>query len=344
MIKLSIIIPVYNVAPFLRECVESLIHQDYCDYEIILIDDGSTDNSPQICDEYVKRVKSEELKDKSIKVLHQKNGGLSAARNAGLKVAKGEYVCFVDSDDYWEPNVLGGLMAQVERDRLDVLRFNYQNVRLVTDERTYEVFQPYKRDHRLDNDYSQTVTDGVTFLNTRMNTQCYAVMFIIRRNLIMPNHQSPMLNYQLSTGDILFTPDIYFEDTDWTPRMLVRAKRVASTDKIVYNYLMREGSITKAVDCAKQKKVLDDKIRLVGEMKRQAADLREQGLETEWFDRMIADTVISIIGILSMDFYNERKKYLQQLQKMSIYPIHGTSFKVRLINFSPYLVVALLHF
>ena len=338
------VVPVYNVSPYLCKCVDSLMHQDYRDYEIILVDDGSTDNSPQICDEYVKRVKSEELKDKSIKVIHQNNGGLSAARNAGLKVAKGQYVCFVDSDDYWEPNVLGELMAQVERDNLDVLRFNYQNVRLVTgervnvlsSERTYEVFQPYKRDHRLDNDYSESVTDGVTFLNTRMNTQCYAVMFIIRRNLIMPNHQ-------LSTGDILFTPDIYFEDTDWTPRMLVRAQRVASTDRIVYNYLVRAGSITKAVDRAKQKKVLDDKMRLVGEMKRQAVELRDKGLETKWCDRMIADTVISIIGILSMDFYNERKKYLQQLQKMSIYPIHGASFKARLINCSPYMVIALLH-
>lgn len=346
--KLSFIIPIYNVAPYLRKCVDSLIHQDYCDYEIILVDDGSTDNSPQICDEYVSYVECG-VCNVEIKVIHQKNAGLSAARNAGLNVAEGEYVCFVDSDDYWESNVLGSLMAQVERDKLDVLRFNYQNVRITDSVQCnvygvqYEVFQPYKRDHRLDNDYSKSVTDGVTFLNTRMNTQCYAVMFIIRRNLIMPNHQSPMLNYQLSTGDILFTPDIYFEDTDWTPRMLVRAKRVASTDKIVYNYLTREGSITKAVDRTKQKKVLDDKMRLVGEMKQQAADLQNKGLETEWFDRMIADTVISIVGILSTDFYEERENYLEQLQKMSMYPILGTSFKARLINFSPNFAVTLLH-
>ena len=347
--KLSFIVPIYNVAPYLRKCVDSLIAQDYRDYEIILVDDGSTDNSWDVIQEIVSELR---ISDFKFQIIRQKNGGLSAARNAGLKVAKGEYVCFVDSDDYWEPNVLGALMAQVERDNLDVLRFNYQNVRLVTDERMngltgerkYEVFQPYKRDHRLDNDYSETVTDGVTFLNTRMNTQCYAWAFIIRRDLFIPNHQSSMLNHQLSTGDILFTPGIYFEDTDWTPRMLVKAKRVASSDKIVYNYLMREGSITKAVERTKQQKVLDDKMRLVGEMKRQAADLREKGLETEWFDRMIADTVVSIIGILSIDFYNERKEYLQQLQTMSIYPIHGKSFKAQLINTSPYLAVALLHF
>ena len=98
--------------------MDSLLAQDYDDYEIILVDDGSTDNSPRICDEYVRLNELEnervsELGRPSIHVIHQKNAGLSAARNAGLKAAKGEYVCFVDSDDYWEENVLGGLMVQV---------------------------------------------------------------------------------------------------------------------------------------------------------------------------------------------------------------------------------------
>ena len=269
-----------------------------------------------------------------IRVIHRKNGGLSAARNSGIEAARGEYLMFVDSDDYIEPNVLGKLMAQVEREKLDVLRFDYQNVRIKAER--YEVFEPYKRSHRLDNDYSEDVTDGVTFLNTRMSTACYAVMFILRRNLILsediPNPKK-----------ILFTEKIYFEDTDWTPRMLVNAQRVASTNTIVYNYLQREGSITKAVNRSKQQKVLDDKMRLIGEMQRQAKELQEKGLNNAWFSRMIADTVISVIGILSVDFYNERKAYLQQLQSMNIYPIRSKSIKAKLINFSSRLAVALLH-
>ena len=106
---------------------------------------------------------------------------------------------------------------------------------------------------------------------------------------------------------------------------------------------MREGSITKAVDRTKQKKVLDDKMRLVSEMKRQALELHDRGLVPEWFGRMIADTVVSIIGILSVDFYNERKVYLQQLQKMGIYPMFCTSLKARLINFSPRWAVKLFY-
>ena len=380
-LKLSFIVPIYNVAPYLRKCVESLIHQDFSNYEIILVDDGSTDESGAICDEYV-RAHDGMSHDKSlnepltlndgkpiIKVIRQKNGGLSAARNAGVKVAEGEYICFVDSDDYWEPNVLGGLMEQVEREKLDVLRFDYQNVRLLAEndemsradalnepltlnDVAYEVFEPYKRSHRLENDYSDEVTDGVTFLNTRMSTACYAVMFIIKRSLIYSDQTSVISNQTLKnhtpnikhqTSNILFTEKIYFEDTDWTPRMLCRAKRVASTNTIVYNYLVREGSITNAVNRSKQQKVLEDKMRLVREMQSQAAGLKSQGKDSSWYAKMIAATVISIVGILSTQFYNERKDYLSQLQVFGIYPIQSHSLKARLINFSPRLAVELLH-
>lgn len=332
--QLSFIVPVYNVAPYLRKCVDSLIHQDFSDYEIVLIDDGSTDESGKICDEYLNgKWEMSNAKSVPIRVIHQPNAGLSAARNAGVKCAEGKYICFVDSDDYWEPNVLGGLMAQVEREQLDVLRFKYQNVN-----EWYEVFNPNKSDPYRNDDYSGEVTDGVTFLNTRFGTACYAVMFILRRDLIVDSRES-----RVEGQECLFTEGIYFEDTNWTPRMLVRAKRVASTDTIVYNYLVRQGSITKAVEQSKKQKVLDDKMRLIGEMQRQAKELQAQGLSNVWFSRMIADTVISVIGILSTQFYDERKIYLEHLRELQIYPIYSGSLKARLINISPRLAVELLH-
>lgn len=342
MIKLSIIVPVYGVERYLRKCVDSLLAQDYDDYEIILVDDGSTDNSGAICDEYASHssVNSFTRSLVPIKVIHQPNAGLSAARNSGIEVAQGEYLMFVDSDDYIEPNVFGGLMAQVERDNLDVLRYRLQYVNP-----QYQVYNPYKSDPFKGNDYSETVTDGVTFLNTRMSTACYAWAFILRRDLIIPT-DSITINSFPSGRDwvgLFFTPGIYFEDTDWTPRMLVKAQRVASTNTIVYNYLQREGSITKAVNRSKQQKVLDDKMRLIGEMQRQAKKLQERGLNNSWFSHMIADTVISVIGILSVDFYAERKVYLKQLQSMNIYPIQSQSTKAKLINLSPRFAVEFLH-
>lgn len=316
MVKLSFIVPVYNVAPYVRMSVASLLSQDYRDYEIILVDDGSTDSCPKICDEY-------ERMFGNIRVIHQKNAGLSAARNTGIAVAKGEYICFVDSDDYWQHNILAGLISQIERDNLDVLRFRFQ---YVTPEG--EAYNPYKSDPFKGMDYSDAPTDGVSFLNSRMNTRCYAWQFILKRELL---------------DGCIFTPGIYFEDTDWTPRMLCKANRVASTNTVVYNYLVREGSITNAINRSKQKKVLDDKMHLITTLQQQAIDLHKSGRYNRWYRDMISDTVVSIIGILSVEFYAEKDAYLEQLKRLTIYPLEPKSLKARLINLSPRLTVELLH-
>lgn len=317
-IRLSIIVPIYGVEQYLRKCVDSLLEQDIpsSEYEIILVDDGSPDACPQICDDYA-------AAHDNIRVVHRENGGLSAARNSGLEVAQGEYVMFVDSDDYIEPNVLKELLLQVERDSLDVLRYRLQYVNP-----QYKVYNPYKKDPFKGNDYSEVPTDGVSFLNTRMSTACYAWTFIIKRELL---------------EGCLFTEGIYFEDTDWTPRMLCKAKQVASTSTVVYNYLMRAGSITKAVSSIKKKKVLDDKIRLIDALQKQADELKKDGKSNSWYQDMIAATVISIIAKISGDFYNERASYIEQLHELNVLPIKARSLKARLINISPRVAVMLLH-
>lgn len=94
---LSVIVPVYNVEKYLQECVDSILAQDVEDMEVILVDDGATDGSGKICNEYAE-------KDKRVTVIHKENGGVSTARNAGLDIARGKYITFVDSDDYLLPN------------------------------------------------------------------------------------------------------------------------------------------------------------------------------------------------------------------------------------------------
>ena len=318
MIKLSIIVPIYGVEKYLRKCVDSLLAQNIpsSEYEIILVDDGGTDACPAICDEYA-------ASHNNICVVHRKNGGLSAARNSGIEVALGEYIMFVDSDDYIEPNVLKGLLDQVDRDNLDVLRYRLQYVNP-----QYEVYNPYKTDPFKGNDYSEVPTDGVSFLNSRMSTACYAWAFVLKRELL---------------DGCIFTPGIYFEDTDWTPRMLCKPKRVASTNTVVYNYLQREGSITNAVNRSKQKKVLDDKMHLIATLQQQAIDLRKSGRYNRWYRDMISDTVVSIIGMLSVEFYDEKDAYLAQLKQLNMYPLEPKSLKAILINLSPRLAVELLH-
>ena len=308
--KLSIIVPIYNVEQYLRKCVDSLLNQHIDDYEIILIDDGSPDTCPQICDEYA-------AAHGNIRVIHRENGGLSAARNSGLEVALGEYIMFMDSDDYIEPNVLSGLLSQIDRDNLEVLRYNYQNVN-----EQYEVFLPYRNAKR-DVDYSETVVDGETFLNERLGQMCYAVMFIIKRELLK---------------DCMFKEGIYFEDAEWTPRMLVSAKRVASTPKVVYNYLWRSGSITLPTDPIKREKVLRDKIALIRGFKEQSNMVKEP----KWFTWMTSFTAMGILTSIARFSKSERNKYISELKQMHIFPLSVEKekmlthkFKIILANISP---------
>lgn len=411
--KLSFIVPVYNVEQYLRKCVESLVNQDYSDYEIILVDDGSTDGSDELCDALIRELKSEDrrLKNIQLRVIHQANGGLSAARNAGLKVAKGEYVCFVDSDDYWEENVLGGLMEQVERENLDVLRFDYQNVRIVGNGKNgengenggkYEVFEPNKTPRYIDK--CNEVVDGETYLNTRMGYACYAVMYIIRRELLIgtkteinpvpainidkedinkkaessayaassvianqsaneqdslqPNYQSPSANTDESdlhdslqknvdcinsqesekTGnpeDCLFTEGIHFEDVEWLPRMMLGAKRVNSTTTTVYNYLVRQGSITKTQgNKEKIRKNVEDRLLIIDRYRQYI----ERYPDCQWLRNMQSGMAEGVLTTVAREFYEDRTKYIGQLRDMKVFPLtianQGKTYKRRalLIN------------
>lgn len=318
-LKLSVIVPVYNVEKYLHKCVDSLLNQNLPseEYEIILVDDGSPDRCGEICDVYSSRYSN-------INVVHRENGGLSAARNSGIEVARGQYVQFVDSDDFLEPNVLKTLVEKMEADRLDVLRFNYKNV----NER-YEEIEPNKDPKHWVN-YSSEVCDGHTFLNERLGPACYACQFIVRRELLT---------------DYMFKEGVYFEDTEWTPRILINAQRVASTDMMVYNYLFREGSITQSVDEAKKRKVLADKLLLVDSLKAQM----QQVVDKRWFEGMIAQTVISIISYVAANYYDKRKEVMTTLVEKNIFPLSTYQAnqtgkrKIAWANVSPRLLCFILH-
>lgn len=312
--KLSFIVPVYNVVPYLRKCVDSLLMQDYSDYEIILVDDGSSDGCSAICDDYASPSFAHSLtRSVVIKAIHQPNTGLSAARNAGLMVAKGEYICFVDSDDYWQPNVLGSLMTQVEREQLDVLRFDYQNVRIVNSgeirvKSEYEFFEPNKSPRYID--HCTDIVDGQTYLNTRMGYACYAVMFIIRRELLYS---------RLSALDShLFTPGIHFEDVDWLPRMMLNAQRVNSTPLVVYNYFMRQGSITKTQgDPNKLRKNVEDSMTIIATYQ----SYRNHFPQCYWLHRMQSSMAVGVLTSVARDFYSERHSFIHRLQNMGVFPL-----------------------
>lgn len=310
---LSIIVPVYNVEAYLRKCVDSLLDQDLpqSDYEIILVDDGSTDNSGQLCDTIA-------ACHNSIRVIHQQNSGLSAARNTGITAAIGKYIQFVDSDDYLNQNVLKGIVSQLEQQDLDILRINYQNVNTAGD-----VFEPNKYSKPFV-DYSEDVCDGLTFLNERLGYACYAVQFVIRSSL-------------LKQYGNCFKEGIYFEDVEWTPRIITQARRIASHPCIVYNYLFRTDSITRTLDLEKKKKKIADQLFLIDALSLQARETQD----AEWFKGMVSQISLAILLSVSQSFYSDRKEYINVLNSKRVFPLstfHATKSarrKMLFFNFSP---------
>ena len=115
----SVVVPVYNVEPYLSQCIESLIRQTYPNIEIILVDDGSSDSCPDICDKYA-------LTDQRVKVIHQKNAGVSAARNAGLRLASGKYIGFVDPDDWVQPDMYASMLDAMQQAQADIAICGYE--------------------------------------------------------------------------------------------------------------------------------------------------------------------------------------------------------------------------
>lgn len=234
MEKFSIIIPVYNVQDYLRECLDSVIGQEEQNCEILLIDDGSTDGSGNICDEYA-------LKDSRIKVFHQKNGGLGVARNTGILHATGEWILFVDSDDYWLPDTLEKVETAIAKHREEKLfAFRYM------EDREGEITTPPQKGFREGRD---TVENFLDFLTKYEMTAGWAVWKLaVHRDLIYAKDET-----------LLFLPNVsHGEDLYWVIRLFERAGQIYYIDACIYRYRIRGGSLsgTQAENCLKWRKSL----------------------------------------------------------------------------------------
>ena len=224
--KVSVIIPVYNVEKYLSECIDSVLRQSLSDMEIICIDDGSTDGSAQILEEYRK-------KDRRIKVIHQKNAGASAARNAGIANASGEYIYFLDSDDYIDPAALEFLSNEMDKDRLDVLFFDaeafYESEKLEEMFPSFKTNYTYKRSAALDGIYT-----GQEILALFRKINGYRVSPVLQ--MLRKSH---LINNKLS-----FYDGIIYEDNLFTFQSLLAAKRTSHRDRVLYYRRVRENSAT----------------------------------------------------------------------------------------------------
>lgn len=218
---ISVIIPVYNVEQYLRQCVDSVLAQTYTNYEILLVDDGSADNSGVICDEY-------SSKDKRIKVIHQKNAGLSEARNCGFDSSNGEYVYFLDSDDWIQPKTLSVLVRTAHDENADIVFFD--SMSFEDSEKGYKIPQRYIRKH----DYP--VGKGLAvFEQMQANKEFHsAVPLLFLRKAF------------LADSGIRFYPGILYEDMLFTFEVLTKANQVSQCKEAFYQRRYRNHSITQS--------------------------------------------------------------------------------------------------
>ena len=215
---LSVVIPVYNTAPYLRRCVESVTNQTYKDMEIILVDDGSTDESGAICDELAK-------KDNRIHAIHQTNGGSSSARNAGLKIATGDYIAFVDSDDMWLiADGIEQMMRRLVEANSDLLLFKRVDV--------YSNRQTEGRDYDEEYIRMHTAPEVFEYLALRGQLSLSACFQLVKRSIIADN------NIEFPVG-ILSGEDTNFSCLVWQKTQMVDAMNIG-----MYAYCHRQGSVT----------------------------------------------------------------------------------------------------
>ena len=254
---ISVIVPVFNVAGYLPQCVDSILSQDYGDLEVILIDDGSTDGSGEICDRYA-------ALDSRVRVIHQKNGGAAAAKNAGLRLATGEYLAFADSDDYLEPGAYGFLMKILLENGADAVQGSFR-----------EVYRNRAEEQRI----SEEILEGYDYLLRFPKDFSCALLWnkLYRRALF---------------DGVFFEEGHKIDDEYFTYQGFLQPRKVVRMDRVVYNYRKRASSVMSSPESAE---------RLVLDCLDSAAKRRQRILDTlpqlrEPFDENYLDVIWYLSG------------------------------------------------
>ncbi|MDO4924988.1 MAG: glycosyltransferase [Turicibacter sp.] len=251
--KVSIIIPVYNVENYIRDCVESVVNQTLDNIEIIIVNDGCTDHSINRIDDLIK--------SNNLLIVNQENKGLSAACNIGLSHATGDYIAFIDSDDYIEPNFIAMLYVNAIENNLDIVVGGYKKLFSNGD------FLPEKR--------SQELIDSEV-----MTGQEYLYKSVILNDYQMEVWDDLYKRSFLEENNLKFYEGIIHEDEEFTPKCILKAKRIKVIDCLGYVYRQREGSI---MTCLRS-----DKESVLGQQKQQFLD----ELSQVYSDIFNYDTVI----------------------------------------------------
>lgn len=281
--KISVIVPVYRVEPYLRKCLDSIVNQTYQNLEIILVDDGSPDHCGAICEEYAAR-------DKRIKVIHQENGGLSAARNTALEIAGGEYLGFVDSDDWIEPKMFETLLWGIEEKEADIAVCGR--------------YEEYK-DRRVPFEWPEI----------RVMEREEALEELLKNERLQNLVWDKLYRRELFEG-IRFPVGKTFEDMAVMHRLFLRSERVVCVPGAMYHYLQRAGGIVGDIS-------LKNRLNHY-----EMAQRRYEELKGDWpqfTGRMAAQCVASAVGLWTIYLSNpreEQKRYREEMGTIAAFARH----------------------
>ncbi|ENZ03210.1 hypothetical protein HMPREF1092_00396 [Clostridium thermobutyricum] len=297
MIKLSVIVPVYNVEKYVLECINSLLNQSLDSMEIIVVNDGSTDSSME---------KILNLKNPKIKIINQKNSGLSSARNRGIEEAKGEYISFVDSDDFIEnKNSFENMYNIGIEDNSDIVVGSC--VKLYDDGRREE----------LNFDFN-------IFNKSPMNPEEFLLKSLKTKRVYAPVWLSIYKKDLINKNNLRFMPNIVHEDEEFTPRALLCANKVSIYKDIFYVYRQREGSI---INSKKNIKYGKDILKIVSKLNKEADKFKDEELKKSFCNRLSAMALNSIYNykikefdkevfdLLDRDFYGKNIKIRKNILK-----------------------------
>ena len=250
--KVSIIVTVYKVEPYLDKCVSSIVNQTYTNLEIILVDDGSPDNCSAKCDVWAK-------KDSRIRVIHKPNGGLSDARNAGMAIATGELMTFVDSDDWIAPDMYEHLYQRLTEDDSDIA---VCGVQMVWEDETTPRLLTCAGDCILSHEEAMRALIEESWLKQPVWYKLYKTALV---------------------RDILFPKGKYHEDVFWSYQAVGRAKKVSVSDRIGYYYLQRGGSIMGEGYSVKRLDAIEAKEQRCAYMRKRFPALSALSIKDLWF-------------------------------------------------------------
>lgn len=321
--RLSIVVNMYNTAKYMPRCMETLLEQDIPqeEYEIILVDDCSPDNSLEMAREYAAQYKNVRV------CTHEKNKGLAAARNTGIDAAKGQYLCFVDPDDYIEKNSLAVLLKQMDKEQLDMLRFNYQKV-----DEEYHNVPDSEIEARFD--YTPGVMTGTEYLAHRLGVGCYVWAYIYRSDFVKGT-------------DIRFFEGCFFDDTPWLPRILQKAQRVNVNPVRHQYYLQRTGSMVHSHNNQAIMRKVDMHMQMIDILKEQR---KEAPKETyEWYDMMLAHAATSLLTSVACVDYRLSLNYYKRLKEKGVFPLSDqramrkSKRKIKMLNTCPRLFLLMLN-